>query len=670
MCKGKTMNDKLNWIVRHKNDFSNEVDFLNTLLIEYGVKEKDIKLFLHPTKKCLNDPFLMNNMKEAVECFHDFIHNGKRVFIKVDVDVDGWTSASALIQFIKEINPNIEIVYKLGQDKQHGLFMEDLNNYTRDYFDLIIIPDASMTISDAKMISKNFSAKIIVLDHHLLENSFFDKETGKELNREEAKKLYKKDKESIIIDNYTNYCIAVNSTDGKYPNPSLSGVGVVQKFIEGYLNLYENEDELDEGLMTKFYDLVSIGLIADAMDMRNLESRYYAIEGTHERYYINDFLNEIVARNEDEMKWGRYITSLAWTIAPKINGCIRYGTEQEQEDAFRAILGEQETREYQPRRKHKTDPKPDVEIHTLQWDMARVCENIKSRQDTEVRKFVKELDEEIQKKGLDKNSILFVDGTKVLTKNTVTGLVANKLASKYFRPVVLMKSKDATTYGGSGRGYDKGNIENFNEFLTNVGIDCKGHAGAFGISFEKSKLDDIIKKCNELMPVSELATVHTVDWEIPANKLKREYVQEVAENYAVFGSTVPEPTFAISNLKINASEIKAYGENNGFIRFVYNGVTFVKKYCPHDDFEKLTLKDRSVLGVNKKDLCINIIGKFQLDKYEDKIYPQVRIEYFDSTDISEQKNTDNFSDFDDFEEEPLKNSKKKKKEVDNSDFDW
>ena len=664
------MNDKLNWVVKHKNDFSNELDFLSTLLIDCGVQEEEISLFLKPTKKCLHSPFEMKNMEEALKVFHGVIHNGKRIFIKIDCDMDGWASGSEIIQFIKAINPNIEVIYKLSSDKRHGLFMDDLSEYTKDYFDLIIVPDASMTVSDAKMISNNFSSKVIVLDHHLLENEFFNKDNGQLLSREEAKKIYKLNKDNLIVDNYTNYCIAVNSTDGQYLNPALCGAGVVQKFIEGYLDLYEEEDELDEELRYKFYDLVSIGLIADSMDLRNLESRYYAIEGTHERYYINDFLNEIVNRNEDEMKWGRYITSLAWTIAPKINGCIRYGTEQEQEDAFKAILGVKEIREYQPRRKSKNDPKPDIEIHTLQWDMARVCENIKARQDTEVRKFVKELDEEIQKKGLDKNSILFVDGTKVLTKNTVTGLVANKLASKYFRPVVLMKSKDATTYGGSGRGYDKGNIENFNEFLTNVGIDCKGHAGAFGISFEKSKLDDIIKKCNELMPVSELATVHTVDWEIPANKLKREYVQEVAENYAVFGSTVPEPTFAISNLKINASEIKAYGENNGFIRFVYNGVTFVKKYCPHDDFEKLTLKDRSVLGVNKKDLCINIIGKFQLDKYEDKIYPQVRIEYFDSTDISGQKNTDNFSDFDEFEEEPLKNSKKKKKEVDNSDFDW
>ena len=34
------MNDKLNWIVKHKNDFSNELDFLNTLLIDCGVKEE------------------------------------------------------------------------------------------------------------------------------------------------------------------------------------------------------------------------------------------------------------------------------------------------------------------------------------------------------------------------------------------------------------------------------------------------------------------------------------------------------------------------------------------------------------------------------------------------------------------------------------------------------
>lgn len=431
---------------------------------------------------------------------------------------------------------------------------------------------------------------------------------------------------------------------------------MVQKFIEAYLSYYEKEDGLDESLTEKYLDLVSLGINADAMNLQNLESRYYVLEGMKDRNYNNEFLNELVNRFAEDMKWGRYITSMSWTIAPKINGAIRYGKDEEQLDTFRAMLGEQEDREYQPRRKSKNDPKPPVEIHSLQKTMARVAENIKSRQDSEVRKFVTELEKEIVEKELDKNSVLFVDGTKVLTKGTVTGLVANKLASKYFRPVVLLRSRDSLEYGGSCRGYDKGNISSIKDFLTEAGMEVKGHDNAGGVFLRKDALESVIKKCNEMLPVEELCTIHTVDWEIPASKLKKEYVQEVAENYAVFGSTVPEPLFAISDLRINASKINGYGENNNFIRFVHNGIVYVKKYCSASDFDTMTMKDRSVLGVNKKNLKLNIIGQFVLNSWEDKINPEVKILYFDvceDTDVIEEENT-----------------KSKKKSVDDDDFDW
>lgn len=608
-------------------------------------------------------------MDKAVELVHKHIKNKSSIFVKVDADADGQLSAGTLIQFLQELNPTIDVEYKLSLDKKHGLFMSDFNEFRKDEFGLIIVPDASMTVSDAKQISANIDADILILDHHLQEIEFFNKETGQEINRIEAKELWSTNKDLLETDIYTNYCVAVNCTDGQYPNPSLCGAGVVQKFIEAYIQKYGEEDDIPESLLTEYYDLVSLAEISDSMDLRYLESRYYVLEGLKQTQYHNEFINELVERNAEDMKWGRTIISMAWTIAPKINGCIRYGSEEEQIRMLRAILGEQEEVEYQPRRKKASDPKPDVEIHSLQWDVARVCNNIKARQDTEVRKFVKELDEKIAEEKLDENSVIFVDATKVLTKSTVTGLIANRLASKYFRPVVLMRAKDATDFGGSGRGYDKGTVKNFNDFLTEAGVECKGHAGAFGVNFPKAKLNDIIAKCNEMLPMDQLVTIHTVDWEIPARQLKREYVQEVAENYSIFGSTVPEPVFAISNMKINASTIKAYGENNGFIRFVYNGVTFIKKYCAHDDFDKLTLKDRKTLGVNKKDLNVNIIGKFQLEKYEDKIYPEVRIEFFDSEDITGLENTDDAEEFG-ISEAPKKTSKPKKaKKVDEESFE-
>lgn len=648
--------EKLQWKTKHTSDFSKESNFLESVLIDNGVKEEDVASFLRPLKKHTHDPFKMVNMDKAVSLIHKHIKNKSKIFVKVDPDVDGFTSSSTLIQFLQDVSPDIEIEYKLNYEKKHGLTFDDLAEYTRDYFGLIIIPDASMIVPEARMIINNFSADIVVLDHHIIENEFFDKEKNKWISREEAKEVYKVNKDRLQVDCYTNYCVAVNCTDGQYPNACLSGAGVVQKFIEAYLSTYAEEDGLNEDLAEKYLDLVSLGINADAMNLQSLESRYYVLEGMKDRNYNNEFLNELVNRFAEDMKWGRYITSMSWTIAPKINGAIRYGKDEEQLDTFRAMLGEQEDREYQPRRKSKNDPKPPVEIHSLQKTMARVAENIKSRQDTEVRKFVVELEKEIAEKNLDKNSVLFVDGTKVLTKGTVTGLVANKLASKYFRPVVLLRSKDATEYGGSCRGYDKGNISSIKDFLTEAGMEVKGHDNAGGVFLRKDALESVIKKCNEMLPVDELCTIHTVDWEIPANKLKREYVQEVAENYAVFGSTVPEPLFAISDLRINASKINGYGENNNFIRFVHNGIVYVKKYCSASDFDTMTMKDRSVLGVNKKNLKLNIIGQFVLNSWEDKINPEVKILYFDvceDTDVVEEEDT-----------------KPKKKPVMDDDFDW
>ena len=70
--------------------------------------------------------------------------------------------------------------------------------------------------------------------------------------------------------------------------------------------------------------------------------------------------------------------------------------------------------------------------------------------------------------------------------------------------------------------------------------------------------------------------MHEVDYEIEANKLKEKDLINIANAYEIWGNSVPEPTFAITNLRIKAKDIMAYGENKGFIRFVYNKIPFIK----------------------------------------------------------------------------------------------
>lgn len=634
----KVKQDKLHWVVKHKTSFKDEEDFLETILMDCGVKLEDIPKFLNPNRSMIYDPFLMKNMDKVVEILHENITENKNIAILPDNDNDGLCSASILGQFIEQdTQHNSDIIYVFSDGKSHGLTYDLVKNFKQGDIDLFIVPDASTTMAELNLIQRNFpDMEIIVIDHHLVSDEYYDTETGKWILEKEAKEIIESEPERIKVDRYTNHILSVNDTDGQYPNPTLSGGGVALKVIEAFKQKYP--DDCTDDCIYKYLDLVSLAICGDGMDLRNLETRYYVVEGMKKAYRRNPFFNELQDRLSDEMAFDRYIGSAEWVLIPKVNGVIRFGKKAkkgeelgEKEQLFYAILGREGTVQYKPRRKSKNDPEPEIEEHTLAWDAARMAVNVKSRQDTEVRKYFKEIQEQIEKEHLDVNSVIFVDGTKAIERGETSGLIANKLTNEYHRPVVLMREFDSTTFGGSCRGYAKGNIKDIRELLESTGkVAVMGHRNAAGVRFNKEDLTSIIEEINEKYPLNSLQTIHECDWEIPASKLKKEYVAEVAQNYEIWGNTVPEPTFAITNLVISASDINGYGENNNFIRFTYNGIVFVKKYCSQSDFPTMICKSRTTIGKPKYKVRLNLICQFVLNAWEDKVNPEVKILYFDS----------------------------------------
>lgn len=588
--------DKLLWKTIHKCEFNKEDDYLERILTQAGVE--DIYEFLHVNKSHTHSPFLLRNMEDGIQLLHSKL--GGIIFIKRDPDVDGYTSSAYLKGFINDISPDTQIVCSTSYQKEHGIFIDDIKDIVEN-INLIIIPDAgSSSVEECKEITEKYNIPILIIDHH-------------EIDAEVMK-----------------YATLINCMDGQYPNNTLSGVGVVHKFCLAYAERYGVREEV----CNYYLDLVSLGMIADSMDMRNLETRYYALEGLKEENRHNLLIKELALKYEDDMKLGFTLDSIGWIIAPKMNGLIRYGTPDEQNDLFRALCGEKEDRAYQPRRPRgagKNSPKPPIEIHSLQKTMARVCGNAKERQDKSVREYMKILDEAIQEQHLDRNSVIIIDATEIVDKKTVTGLVANKLAEKYHRPIVILRSRTDEKYGGSGRGYDKGKIDDFRTFLNETNVfECAGHDNAFGVSLAKKDLSKAIELCNEKLKLDDLVTIHEVDYEVKAENLTSKAVMKVAESYEVWGKGVPEPTFVITDIQIPAKDIIGYGENNGFIKFNYNGIDYIKKYCCKGEWEEMTLRDRNVLGENKKTLHMTIIGNFVLNEWEGQRYPQVKIKFFES----------------------------------------
>lgn len=64
-----------------------------------------------------------------------------KIFIQVDSDVDGYTSAAILINYLYMIAPNVvqnNISYRMHEGKQHGIILDTIPEDVK----LVIVPDA------------------------------------------------------------------------------------------------------------------------------------------------------------------------------------------------------------------------------------------------------------------------------------------------------------------------------------------------------------------------------------------------------------------------------------------------------------------------------------------------------------------------------------------------
>lgn len=570
----------------NSNDFINEENLLERLLINRNVIDPQRLLTL--SEKEIHSGMLFKNMDKALEIFHKHILNNNTVIhIIVDSDNDGLASAALIYQYIKDLNINIKVTYSLHSGKQHGIILEELEKYK---FDLLIVPDAGTNDFRSSRILYDKNIDILILDHHNIQQE-------------------------------NKYATVINCKDGQYPNDTLSGAGVVYKFCKEY------DIKYNYNFADKYLDLLSLGCIGDMCDLRNYETRYLVLKGLNQFGKYNNFLQEIMDKQDYSLKNKITIMGVGWYISPLLNAVIRIGTYEEKLNVFRALIEEQEEIEYQPRRKSKDDPKPDIEIHSLQKTMARICGNLKAKQDTLVKKGVELLNAKIKEKNLDKSKILIVDCTDIL-ENTFTGLVANKLAEYYKRPVILLRKKGQTTYGGSCRNYNLFPIDNFQAFLNDLDTfnELGGHDDAFGFEITKENIILTHDKANEILKNVAIEDVYKVDYEIPVGRLKVKYVEQVAQWQNLWGNKLHEPLFAITDIYISTDKIKLIGSKKNIIKFESNNITFIKKYANEEIYNNMILKQTK--GLSKKRVervKIDIIGKFVENEWDNNKYTQIEI---------------------------------------------
>ena len=323
------------------------------------------------------------------------------------------------------------------------------------------------------------------------------------------------------------------------------------------------------------------------------------------------------------------ITSVQFYITPVLNSMIRVGNSEDKDLLFRAFIETDEVFKY---KKRGETEEIDEDIYTR---VARLCCNAKNRQGKEVQKGVDAIDELIKEKEINKDKVMFVNVSDILGE-TLTGLVAIKIAEKYNRPCLLLRRQKVREdgsmyYGGSCRNFDNSPIESLKDFLDSIGTFefVQGHDNAAGISIPRENVEKSIKLCNERLSDVDFQKCFNVDFDIESDDLSVAFIKSIDEMKNIFGQGIKEPLVHIKNIIVYSEDMSIMGKNlNSWKVIVGDGYAFVNfnvdvgtdpLLARHDKATDEELDNGVLFGE------MDVVGTVSINNYNGILTPQIII---------------------------------------------
>lgn len=557
--------------------FGNE---LEDILKLKGIQ--DISSFLNPTLKNTENKYLLENITKARDIYTKHVGTSDCIDLIVDCDVDGYTSASLIYQYTKRINPDIEIRCLIHKGKIHGL-SEFIDSVCEDDSKLVIIPDAgSGDVNECKKLI-DIGKDVIILDHHNIRN-----------------------KDKTIPENPA--VVVNNQYSSKITDKAMTGVGIVYKFTQ-VLDEYYDLNYADD-----YLDLVALGMIGDRADVIDLQTRYYVLKGLEQirnKTNKNKLISVLTEVQMYSMNNSVTINGIGFYVCPLMNSMIRLGEYEDKCYMFEALCNSDKMLDRKVRGKG-------VVNMTIQEYTLKACQSSNRKQKKLTEESATVLSEEISKFGLDKLPILVCNAKDNVDGNS-TGLIANRLADQYQRPCLLMRRK-GNICKGSGRGSDKCEILNFNQWCTETGLFTKveGHPGAFGCEITFDNTNKLFSLLSTMEKIDE-PTYHVYNV-YDSNQIHDQIIKNVAKYDYVWGNTVSSPLFLIKNIPCNKYNLYLLGAKQNKIEFTYHNIKFVKQ-----------TRGSSLASLYKEIISIgdnfefDIVGRFSID-YKSGKAAQVLVE--------------------------------------------
>ena len=549
--------------LRTKNYNNETIELaLHDLLIDRGIKHP--LEWLQPNYSYEHSPMLFNEMRKGIEMLKTTISNSEAsIMVVVDSDLDGYTSGAIILNLLKLIQRGQEINFVLHPNKEHGIVLEDIP----EDVDLLIVPDAGSSQKTEHLKLLENGTKIIVLDLHEMVN---DMDYGQ----------------------YQDNIVIINSQEENYPNHALSGAGVALKFSQAYCERY------GVPFPNKLYALAACGIIADVMDIGDLENKQIVTTGLRylkEHLFLYQLIQDTHYNNDDPEPT---IKDIGWVIGPNINAIIRLGTQEQKNMIFKSLVSPMLL---VPSSKRGEE---DQEVPVYQ-EAVRLCKNAKKRQTTAVDKSIRIIESQLQIKDTDR-AIVYVDEDQELTFE-LSGLIANKLLSQYNRPVILLRhfrQGNIDELRGSARGKSVEGLDNLKDTLSGLtGVQkAEGHAFAFGVGVDKDMLSEFKQHLDlALGSVDFNVNLYLVDLIAKYNELNIP-MAEITAREDIWGHGVDKPMALLTDIPTDKYD------------FMGNEQQHLKIDCGKFDVLLFNVPELTEqLGQGQK-FDLDVIGEFSVDK--------------------------------------------------------
>jgi single-stranded-DNA-specific exonuclease len=478
-------------------------------LTRRGVALEDAERFLAPTlKDLLPDPMLMKDMEPAAERFIKAVEAKERIAIFADYDVDGATSASLLITWLRDMGLRATLYVPDRIDEGYGPNNEAMAALAKDH-DLIVCVDCG-TLSHEPIAAAK-AADVIVLDHHLGSETLPD-------------------------------CVAVvnpNRQDETGDLAHLCAAGVVFMMLIDVNRRLRAKDVRGPNLM-RYLDLVALGTVADVAPLigvnRALVRQGLRVMADRERVGLRKLAD--VAR----MDTAPTSYSLGFLLGPRINAGGRIGA---------ADLGA---------RLLSTTDEHEAQMLAERLDLLNT-----ERRDIEATVRAGAL-EQAAERGLEGPLVWAAqDGWHP----GVVGIVASRLKEATNRPALVI-GFDGDEGKGSGRSISGVDLGASIQKLAAEGLLVKGggHKMAAGLTVMRDKLEPAMARLAELLEKQGAADAGPADLKLDSllmpGAASLELIEKI-ESAGPYGASAAAPRFAFPSCQIHFA--KRIGESHLKVTF-------------------------------------------------------------------------------------------------------